>query len=75
MLSVNPSVYLLAFSYVWLILNFHLHVTKEWRRLHMKDFVKMTAGFVEELELPEAKPRVAAYESFYQQNADNSEMS
>ncbi|KAH9798470.1 GGACT domain-containing protein [Citrus sinensis] len=48
---------------------------EEWRRLHMKDFVKMTAGFVEELELPEAKPRVAAYESFYQQNADNSEMS
>ncbi|KAL9442725.1 hypothetical protein AB3S75_016157 [Citrus x aurantiifolia] len=48
---------------------------EEWRRLHMKDFVKMTAGFVEELELPDAKPRVAAYESFYQQDADNSEKS
>lgn len=48
---------------------------EEWRRLHMKDFVNMTTEFVEELELPEAKPRVAAYESFYQQNADNSEMS
>lgn len=34
----------------------------------MNDFLKMTTGFVEELELPEAKPRVATYESFYKQD-------
>lgn len=39
----------------------------------MKDFVNMTMGFVEELELelPESKTRVATYESFYRENADN----
>lgn len=36
--------------------------------MHMKDFIKMTTGFMEELELPESKPRVATYESFYQQD-------
>ncbi|KAL5782858.1 hypothetical protein ACOSP7_007887 [Xanthoceras sorbifolium] len=45
---------------------------QEWQRLHKKDFIEMTTGFVEELELPESKPRVATYESFYQQNANNS---
>lgn len=35
----------------------------------MNDFVKMTASFAEELELPEAKPRVETYESFYQQQS------
>ncbi|KAA8520987.1 hypothetical protein F0562_011660 [Nyssa sinensis] len=44
---------------------------EEWRRVHMKDFMKMTMGFVEELELPESKPRVATYESFFQQSGDN----
>jgi hypothetical protein len=33
----------------------------------MNDFVKMTMGFMEELELPESKPRVETYQSFYQQ--------
>ncbi|OMO61942.1 AIG2-like protein [Corchorus capsularis] len=40
---------------------------EEWERVHKEDFIKMTAGFVEELELPESKPRVATYESFYNQ--------
>lgn len=40
----------------------------------MKDFVKMTMGFAEELEQPESKPRVEAYESFYQQNDKKSPM-
>ncbi|KZV19801.1 hypothetical protein F511_18800 [Dorcoceras hygrometricum] len=39
---------------------------EEWKKLHSKDFLKMTAEFKEELELPDSKTRVAAYESFYQ---------
>lgn len=37
----------------------------------MNDFIKMTTGFVEELEQPESKPRVATYESFYNQDGQN----
>lgn len=44
---------------------------EEWKQLHKKDFIKMTTGFMEELELPEAKPRVATYESFFQQGPEN----
>ncbi|KAK2661139.1 hypothetical protein Ddye_007672 [Dipteronia dyeriana] len=44
---------------------------QEWQGVHMKDFIKMTTSFIEELELPESKARVATYESFYQKNADN----
>ncbi|KAK4853761.1 hypothetical protein QYF36_014123 [Acer negundo] len=44
---------------------------QEWQGVHMKDFLKMTTSFVEELELPESKARVATYESFYQKNGDN----
>ncbi|CAL2234458.1 unnamed protein product [Prunus armeniaca] len=43
----------------------------EWKQLHKKDFIKMTTGFMEELELPEAKPRVATYESFFRQGPEN----
>eukprot|EP00268_Persea_americana_P031206 TRINITY_DN3030_c0_g2_i9.p1 TRINITY_DN3030_c0_g2~~TRINITY_DN3030_c0_g2_i9.p1 ORF type:complete len:142 (+),score=23.21 TRINITY_DN3030_c0_g2_i9:142-567(+) len=39
----------------------------EWKRLHMNDFVKMTGGFMDELEQSESKTRVATYESFYQE--------
>nr|CAD1827661.1 unnamed protein product [Ananas comosus var. bracteatus] len=39
---------------------------EEWKRLHMKDFLAMTKGFMEELEQPESKTRVATYESFFQ---------
>ncbi|KAJ7966021.1 AIG2-like protein [Quillaja saponaria] len=45
---------------------------EEWKREHMNDFIKMTTGFMEELELPEAKPRVATYESFFQQDGGKS---
>ncbi|KAK3041536.1 hypothetical protein RJ639_002222 [Escallonia herrerae] len=41
---------------------------EEWKPLYMKDFIQMTTGFVEELEGPESKPRVATYDSFYQQD-------
>jgi gamma-glutamylcyclotransferase (GGCT)/AIG2-like uncharacterized protein YtfP len=42
---------------------------EEWKKQHMADFLKMTMGFVEELEVPGSKPRVATYESYYQQDA------
>ncbi|KAJ4848446.1 AIG2-like protein D [Turnera subulata] len=41
---------------------------EEWKGTHMNDFTKMTSKFVEELELPESKSRVATYNSFYQQD-------
>ncbi|XP_073010286.1 AIG2-like protein D [Typha latifolia] len=41
---------------------------EEWKQLHMKDFLNMTKGFMEELEQPESKTRVATYESFFQQD-------
>ncbi|KAF8036701.1 hypothetical protein BT93_C2420 [Corymbia citriodora subsp. variegata] len=44
---------------------------EEWKQKHMDDFLKMTVGFMEELEQPESKPRVATYESFYNQDGDN----
>ncbi|KAL3747966.1 AIG2-like protein D [Eucalyptus grandis] len=44
---------------------------EEWKQKHMDDFLKMTVGFVGELERPESKPRVATYESFYSQDGDN----
>jgi len=34
----------------------------------MIDFIKMTEEFVEELEQPESKSRVATYDSYYQSN-------
>lgn len=48
---------------------------KEWRLAHMKDFINMTTGFMEELELPESKPRVETYETFFQQGGDTAPMS
>ncbi|XVF48132.1 hypothetical protein PTKIN_Ptkin03bG0166200 [Pterospermum kingtungense] len=43
---------------------------EEWKRVHKEGFIKMIAGFMEELELPESKTRVTTYESFYQNNRD-----
>ncbi|MBA0658081.1 hypothetical protein Goklo_010318, partial [Gossypium klotzschianum] len=40
---------------------------EEWKQVHKESFIKMTMGFMEELELPESKPIGATYESFYQQ--------
>ncbi|XP_020090139.1 AIG2-like protein D isoform X1 [Ananas comosus] len=45
---------------------------EEWKRLHMKDFLAMTKGFMEELEQPESKTRVATYESFFQKESRQS---
>ncbi|KAK1264504.1 Protein AIG2 [Acorus gramineus] len=40
---------------------------EDWKKLHLKDFLEMTEGFMEEHEQPESKPRVAINESFFQQ--------
>ncbi|KAM0915330.1 hypothetical protein ACQ4PT_010935 [Festuca glaucescens] len=37
---------------------------EEWKKLHMKDFLTMTLGFVQGLERPESKTRVETYQSF-----------
>ncbi|KAK9097579.1 hypothetical protein Sjap_023076 [Stephania japonica] len=58
-----------AYAYVWVDKNdpnlygdWHF---EEWRQTHMNDFLNMTVGFVEELEGPDSKTRVASYESFF----------
>ncbi|KAG8381985.1 hypothetical protein BUALT_Bualt05G0029400 [Buddleja alternifolia] len=43
---------------------------EEWKVLHKEDFLKMTTEFIEEVELPDSKTRVATYESFYQGQDD-----
>lgn len=40
---------------------------EEWERLHKEEFIKMSLDFMGELQLPESKPRVTTYESFFQQ--------
>ncbi|TVU07711.1 hypothetical protein EJB05_41077 [Eragrostis curvula] len=40
---------------------------EEWKKLHMKDFLAMTLGFMHGLEQPESKTRVETYQSFMQQ--------
>ncbi|PIA43939.1 hypothetical protein AQUCO_01800175v1 [Aquilegia coerulea] len=61
-----------TYTYVWKEKNDpHLFGNwdfEEWKPVHMNDFLKMTTGFVEELEGPESKPRVETYETFYQQS-------
>ncbi|KAL8462133.1 hypothetical protein ACS0TY_033281 [Phlomoides rotata] len=44
---------------------------EEWKLLHMADFLKMTRAFIEEMELPDSKTRVATYESFYKGTNNN----
>lgn len=62
--------FLLTFSLYFVSLIF-----KQWKGVHMENFVKMTMSFVEELELPESMPRVTTYETFFQQGSDNPPMS
>ncbi|KAI5673040.1 hypothetical protein M9H77_13404 [Catharanthus roseus] len=68
---MDSSEKLLAETYVWSNMtdpnlygdwNF-----EEWERLHKEEFMKMSTGFMEELEMPESKTRVATYEEFFQQ--------
>ncbi|XP_050264389.1 AIG2-like protein D isoform X1 [Quercus robur] len=71
----DSSEKLQAHTYVWSDKNdpnlYGVWDFEEWKRVHMNDFIKMTTGFVEELEQPESKPRVATYESFYNQDGQN----
>ncbi|GKU87542.1 hypothetical protein SLEP1_g1931 [Rubroshorea leprosula] len=64
-----------AYTYVWNDKNdpnlYGDWNFEEWKRVHMEDFLKMSNEFMEALELPESKPRVAMYESFYQQHDNN----
>lgn len=52
-----------AYTYVWVNkTDPNLHGEwdfEEWKVLHMEDFLKMTKGFMEEIELPDPKTRVA----------------
>ncbi|KAG6472461.1 hypothetical protein ZIOFF_069925 [Zingiber officinale] len=38
----------------------------EWKRLHKEGFLSMTLGFMDEIEQPDSKTRVATYESYFQ---------
>ncbi|KAB2027934.1 hypothetical protein ES319_D05G066500v1 [Gossypium barbadense] len=60
----DPNLYDYA---VFVIVYLHV-LKKEWKQVHKESFIKMTMGFMEELELPESKPIGATYESFYQQD-------
>lgn len=44
---------------------------EEWQRLHKEEFIKMSIGFMEELNVPESKPRVVTYEEFFQQKDEH----
>ncbi|KAL8499498.1 hypothetical protein ACS0TY_022446 [Phlomoides rotata] len=44
---------------------------EEWKLLHMADFLKMTRAFIEEMEFPDSKTRVATYESYYKGTDNN----
>ncbi|CAL0327270.1 unnamed protein product [Lupinus luteus] len=73
--SVNDNAEKLqVYTYVWTNHNdpnlYGEWDFEEWKQHHMDGFVKMTDGFMQELELPESKPRVQTYESFYKQAND-----
>jgi len=55
---------------IFLSHNSNFCIWKEWKQVHMNDFVKMTNGFMQELESPESKPRVQTYEAFYNEEND-----
>lgn len=44
---------------------------QEWKRVHQEEFLKMSVGFKEELEIPESKSRVATYEEYFQKKNDD----
>jgi len=67
---MHPLLWKSFYFYIFLSDNSDFWIWKEWKQVHMNDFVKMTNGFMEELELPESKPRVKTYETFYKQEND-----
>ncbi|CAL9170075.1 AIG2-like protein D [Musa acuminata AAA Group] len=68
---LEKSEKLLANAYVWSDENdpnlYGEWDFEEWKRLHKKDFVTMTLGFMDDLEQPDSKTRVATYESYFHQ--------
>nr|XP_043629306.1 AIG2-like protein D [Erigeron canadensis] len=72
---LDSSDTLQAYTYVWVDKDdpdlYGEWDFEVWKESKMKDFVNMTIGFVEEQELPESKPRVATYESYYKPNDGN----
>ncbi|CAL9041628.1 AIG2-like protein D isoform X1 [Musa acuminata AAA Group] len=68
---LDKSEKLLANAYVWSDKNdpnlYSEWDFEEWKRLHKKDFVTMTLGFMDDLEQPDSKTRVATYESYFHQ--------
>ncbi|XP_011625768.2 AIG2-like protein D isoform X2 [Amborella trichopoda] len=38
----------------------------DWKEKYLNDFVEMAKGFIDELDQPESLPRVATYESYFQ---------
>uniref|UniRef100_A0A0A9VPL8 Putative gamma-glutamylcyclotransferase n=1 Tax=Arundo donax TaxID=35708 RepID=A0A0A9VPL8_ARUDO len=68
---VDSSETMLADTYVWSDAEdpnlYGEWDFEEWKRLHMKDFLTMTNGFMHGLEQPESKTRVEIYQSFMQQ--------
>ncbi|KAG8095264.1 hypothetical protein GUJ93_ZPchr0012g20869 [Zizania palustris] len=69
-LSTDSSETILADTYVWADAEDpHIYGEwdfEEWKKLHMKDFLAMTLGFMHGLEQPESKSRVETYQSFMQ---------
>ncbi|KAI3828555.1 hypothetical protein L1987_02656 [Smallanthus sonchifolius] len=69
---LDSSEILQAYTYVWANSDdpdlYGEWDFEAWKESKLKDFVDMTVGFVEEQELPQSKPRVATYESYYKQN-------
>uniref|UniRef100_A0A0E0LFB9 Putative gamma-glutamylcyclotransferase n=1 Tax=Oryza punctata TaxID=4537 RepID=A0A0E0LFB9_ORYPU len=67
----DTSLTMLADTYVWADAEdpnlYGEWDFEEWKRLHMKDFLAMTNGFMDGLEQPESKSRVETYQSFMQE--------
>ncbi|XP_071730486.1 AIG2-like protein D isoform X2 [Rutidosis leptorrhynchoides] len=66
---LDTTDFLNAYTYVWVNRDdpdlYGEWDFEAWKESKMKDFLNMTVEFVEEQELPESKPRVATYESYY----------
>ncbi|KAI5403454.1 hypothetical protein KIW84_050866, partial [Lathyrus oleraceus] len=73
-LFTDNSENLRVYAYIWANPNdpdlYSEWDFEEWKKTQMNDFVKMTDEFMQQLELPETKPRVQTYETFYKQEND-----
>ncbi|MCL7022825.1 hypothetical protein MKW94_014537 [Papaver nudicaule] len=71
---IDTSKKMQAYTYVWVNKNdprlYGEWNFEEWKQLHMNDLLKITSAFMEEMKGPESKSRMATYESFFKQKAD-----